>query len=92
MFAAARVPAGPINRMDETTADGELLARGLFYRLDADGGEPVPQINTAIQLDGAANAPRTPPPGLGDDGAVVLRELLGRTDDEIAALAADGVI
>ncbi|MDQ4059796.1 MAG: CoA transferase, partial [Pseudomonadota bacterium] len=64
LFRAARIPAGPINRVDEVSADPELLRRGLFYRLAQDGRE-VPQVGTAIRLDGAANVPRSAPPRLG---------------------------
>ena len=91
-FRAARVPCGPIYRMDETTADAGLLARGMFYRIDDDGGTAVPQVNTAIRVDGHANAPRRPPPALGADGPAVLRDVLGKSEAEIAALTAAGAI
>ncbi len=76
LFAAARIPAGPINRVDEVAADAELQARGLFYRLPAAGGE-VPQVGTGIMLDGKPNTPRRPPPLLDADRAGVLADWLG---------------
>ena len=57
LFATARVPAGPINRINEVAADPELQRRGLFYRLAADERE-TPQVGTEIILDGQCNRPQ----------------------------------
>ena len=72
LCAAARVPAGPINRVDELVQDEALHARGLLFRLE-DGDRQVPQVGTGIQLDGAANTPRCPPPTLGQHSGPALR-------------------
>lgn len=77
VFAAARVPAGPINRVDEVAADPLLHARGLFFSLRVDG-RTVPQVGTGIHLDGAPNTPRRAPPRIGEHTAEVLRDWLGR--------------
>jgi crotonobetainyl-CoA:carnitine CoA-transferase CaiB-like acyl-CoA transferase len=76
LLAAARIPAGPINRVDEVAADPALWARGLFYRMETPWGA-VPQVGTGIRLDGQANGPRLPPPRLGAHTDAVLREWLG---------------
>jgi crotonobetainyl-CoA:carnitine CoA-transferase CaiB-like acyl-CoA transferase len=73
-------------------AEPGLRARGLFYRMTAEDGRAVPQVNTGIRLDGAANAPRAAPPRLGEHGPEVLRTLLGKSEDEIGRLADAGVI
>lgn len=73
LFAAARVPAGPVNRIDEASADPELIARGMVFALHA-GGTPIPQVNTGFHLDGQANRPRHAPPRLGAHTAEILRE------------------
>ena len=52
----------------------------------------MPQVNTGIHLDGAANAPRSAPPKLGEHGEAILRALLGKSDDEIARLQAAGIV
>ena len=87
LFEKAGVPAGPINRLDEIAADPELIARGLFYRLGK-----APQVGTGIQLDGEANAPRNLAPRLGADTEAVLRNLLGKSEEEVARLRAEKVI
>ncbi len=91
-FAAEAVPAGPILRLDEVAADPGLRARGLFYRMSCPDGREVPQVNTGIRLDGAANAPRSAPPRLGEHGEEILRSLLGKDDDEITDLQAAGIL
>jgi crotonobetainyl-CoA:carnitine CoA-transferase CaiB-like acyl-CoA transferase len=88
LFAEAQVPAGPINRIDQVSADEALLARGLFYRIDRATGPPLPQVNTGTHIDGAANDPHRPPPALGADTDWVLRELLGYDEEKLEALRA----
>lgn len=73
---AARIPAGPINRVDEVSADPALHQRGLLYNLDTPDGL-VPQVGTGIRIDGMANGARRPPPHLGADTETVVREWLG---------------
>lgn len=91
LFAKARIPAGPINRVDQVAHDQLLAARGLFYQLTA-GGRRIPQIGTGFHLDGSANTPRLPPPRLGEHTDGVLRELLGYGDDQIATLRSNAAI
>jgi crotonobetainyl-CoA:carnitine CoA-transferase CaiB-like acyl-CoA transferase len=87
LFRVARIPAGPINGIDEVAADEALHRRGLFYRLQVDGRD-IPQVGTGIMLDGEANQPRLPPPGFGEHTADVLRSLLDFDEAAIAALRA----
>ncbi len=90
-FAEARVPAGPINRVDEVAEDKALLDRGLLYRLEA-GDRTLPQVGLGIGFDGRPTAPRLPPPRLGEHKAVLLKEFLGYDQERTDALAAAGVI
>ena len=64
IFAAARVPAGPIYSVDEVVSDAALLDRGLFFLLE-DGGRLVPQVGLGIHIDGVTARPRSAPPRLG---------------------------
>jgi len=91
LFAKARVPAGPINRVDEVAADRELQRRALFYNLAAEG-RLLPQVGTGFHVDGEANAARLAPPKLGSSTAEVLRDIAGWSADEIENLRRSGDI
>ncbi len=73
LLGTARVPAGPINRIDEVSGDRALQERGLFYAIEEDG-RTVPQIGLGITIDGTPSHARTAPPVLGAHTA----EILGR--------------
>jgi len=64
LFAGAKVPAGPVNSVDDLTRDPELLARGLFYTA-YHAGRRVPQVGLGIGIDGSNASYRLPPPRLG---------------------------
>jgi crotonobetainyl-CoA:carnitine CoA-transferase CaiB-like acyl-CoA transferase len=61
-FAAAGVPAGPINSVAEVFADPHVAARGM--RLDLDG---VPGVASPIVIDGKRQVSDRPSPALGSD-------------------------
>lgn len=84
-FHAARIPAGPINRVDEISGDESLLKRGLFYCLD-DGKRAVPQVGLGIRIDGLTAVPRRGPPQLGEHSEEVLREVLAYDAEKIEDL------
>jgi crotonobetainyl-CoA:carnitine CoA-transferase CaiB-like acyl-CoA transferase len=90
-FRSARVPAGPINRIDQIAEDPELQARGFVYAIERQGTR-IPQIGLGITIDGATETASTPPPRLGEHSRQVLRDLLELNRSEIDALSADGVI
>ncbi len=92
LFAERRIPAGPIYRLDEVSSDPHLQDRGLFYRIEREDGADWPQVNTGIRVDGAANAPRRPPPGLGEDGTDILADLLSMDPDAIEGLRSRGIV
>jgi crotonobetainyl-CoA:carnitine CoA-transferase CaiB-like acyl-CoA transferase len=91
LFTAARVPAGPIYRLDEIGADASLRRRGFLYSFDREGLR-VPQVGLGIQFDGESEAARRPPPRMGEDNTAVLGSWLGLATSEIEALSRAGVI
>jgi crotonobetainyl-CoA:carnitine CoA-transferase CaiB-like acyl-CoA transferase len=62
-FAAAGVPAGPINNVAEVFADPQVVARGLQIERDGMAGVASP-----IVLDGARQVAETRSPGLDEHG------------------------
>lgn len=91
LFAGARVPAGPINRVDQVVADREFLDRRLFYKI-RDGEREIPQVGTGIQIDGNPNRPNNAPPRLGSGTDDILREVLGYSASRIETLRRNGAI
>ncbi|MFA5662899.1 CaiB/BaiF CoA transferase family protein [Castellaniella sp.] len=77
IFANSRVPAGPINRVDETAHDLAFQQRGLFFTLQ-DGTQQVPQVGLGIRIDGQSATPRAAPPRLGEHTASILATLAKR--------------
>jgi crotonobetainyl-CoA:carnitine CoA-transferase CaiB-like acyl-CoA transferase len=91
LFAKAKVPAGPIYRVDEVVQDPHFLGRSTFYRIERDGHD-IPQVGLGIHIDGQAAGYDLPPPRLGEHSEQVLRDLLGYDDKEVEALRNCGAI
>jgi crotonobetainyl-CoA:carnitine CoA-transferase CaiB-like acyl-CoA transferase len=89
---AADVPCGPINDLAQVFADPQVRHRGLRVELPRPGAAPVPVVASPIRLSRTPPACAAPPPALGEHTAEVLRDLLGLTDDDVAALRARGVV
>jgi crotonobetainyl-CoA:carnitine CoA-transferase CaiB-like acyl-CoA transferase len=85
LLREARVPAGPIWRLDEVAADGELQARGLLYAVERDGTR-IPQVGLGIRFDGRTESCSRIPPRLGADSAEVFGEWLAMTPAELQSL------
>jgi len=91
-FSKARVPAGPINRVDETASDSELIARGLFYTLEAEDGRRIPQVGLGIHLDGDAAVATHGPPRFGQHSQSILSDELHYSMDRIEKLLNAGTV
>ena len=91
LFITAKVPAGPVNRVDQVSSDPELIARGLFYT-DRENGRRVPQVGLGIAVDGTASSYRSAPPRLGEHTDDVLSGLLGYDQPKLDQLRNDKII
>ena len=90
-FTEARIPAGPINRVDEVVGDEELVARGVFYAMRCAEGR-LPQVGTGLRIDGRPAADGMPPPTLGGHTEEILKERLGMDEATIADLRSRRII
>ena len=86
-FVAARVPAGPINRLDEVSVDQDLRARNFLYASERNGVR-VPQVGLGIAFDGRAERCTKLAPRLGEDTDAVLRDWLKMPDAQLQELRA----
>jgi len=91
LFAQHRIPAGPINRVDQVVADDVLREKRMFYAVEGGAGR-IPQVGLGIRFDGESNVHRLPPPELGCNTEDVLRRRLGFAEEDVARLVAEHII
>jgi len=91
LLANARVPAGPIHRLDELARDPALREAGFVYQSEGPDG-PIPQVGLGIRFDGRSEGTGMPPPKLGAHTHLVLRSWLDCSTTDLQQLRAQGVI
>jgi formyl-CoA transferase len=89
---AANVPCGPINNMKEVFEDSQVQHRKLRVDIPHPLGGVAPVVASPLRLSETPVEYRLPPPTLGQHNGEVLRELLGKSDVELARLKAAGII
>lgn len=91
---AAKVPCGPVNTIDRAFADPQVQARGMRIDLPHPlaGEGTVPLIANPVKLSGTPVRYRHAPPTLGQHTDEVLAEILGLSDQEIAAERDKGAV
>ena len=91
---ALGIPAGPIRDLRETFDSPQVAARDMRITLPhpVAGKGTVDLIGNPLKFSDTPVVYQRAPPTLGQHTRAVLQGLLGLTDDEIAALAAAGVI
>lgn len=90
-FTEAGIPCGPINFVDETLADPQLLARGMIVQLEHPLIGMVRSVGNPVHLSQTPVSYRRPPPLLGEHNMEILSSLR-YSRAEIAALDEEGVI
>jgi crotonobetainyl-CoA:carnitine CoA-transferase CaiB-like acyl-CoA transferase len=88
----ANVPGGPINTIDRVFANEQVQARGSALTLTAKDGSKMPSVANPIRYSKSALEFEKAPPYLGQDTDDVLRDVLGISAADIAAMHADGII
>ncbi len=88
----AHVPCGPINTIDKVFDDPQARARGLQLELMRAGGIATPGVASPMRLSATPVSYDRPAPELGQDTDAVLREVLRRDVEAIAALRAHGIV
>ncbi|MEX2615720.1 MAG: CaiB/BaiF CoA-transferase family protein [Alphaproteobacteria bacterium] len=90
----AKIGCGPINDLKQVFDDPQVKAREMVIEMDhpATGGRPAKLIASPIKMSATPVTYRLAPPMLGQHTDEVLREALGLSDADIAALREKGVV
>jgi len=91
VLGRAGIPCGPINFIDETVADPQVMARGVVVELEHPAIGIVKSIANPVRSSVSQVAYRRYPPQLGEHTEEILLHL-GKTGEEIAALRAAGAV
>jgi len=86
------IPCGPIYALDQVFAHPQVRHRGLKVDVPHPLAGSVPLVANPIKFSRTKPRYDRPPPLLGEHTEQVLRDLLGKTEAEIAALRGAGVI
>ncbi len=89
---AAGVPCGPINDLKAVFEEPQVQARGMLQHLPHASAGKVPQVVSPMKFSATPLEFHHAPPVLGEHTEQVLRELLGRSAEDIAALRAAGAV
>ncbi|WP_296947009.1 CaiB/BaiF CoA-transferase family protein [uncultured Massilia sp.] len=92
LLEEAGVPCGPINELDEVFANEQVQARGMQIALPHPQAGEVKLVRSPMKLSALPSTSDKAPPLLGQHTDEVLREVLGKSGEEIAALRAKRVL
>jgi formyl-CoA transferase/CoA:oxalate CoA-transferase len=92
ILLARGVPMGAINGIADVVEHPQVVARGALVEMDHPRAGKVRMVGAPVRLSETPGSVRTPAPMLGEHTDLVLRELLGLSAEEIAALRTAAVI
>ena len=88
----AGVANGPINTLQQVFEEPQVIARGMKIELPHAVAGSVPLVASPMRFSGTPIKHEVPPPALGQHTEEILRTSLKKSDAEIAALKAAGVV
>ena len=92
LLEAAGVANGPINDVAQVFEEPQVKARGVKIELDHPVAGKLPLVASPMRFSATPLEHRLAPPVLGQHTDEVLREVLRRSEGEIARLRAEGIV
>jgi crotonobetainyl-CoA:carnitine CoA-transferase CaiB-like acyl-CoA transferase len=92
LLEAAGVPNGPINDVAQVFEEPQVRARGVRVELEHAVAGKLPTVASPMRFSGTPLQHKLAPPTLGAHTEEILRERLGRSAAQIAALRTEGAI
>jgi formyl-CoA transferase len=91
-IAAAGIPCGPVQTIDEVFSDPQVLARDMVWMMPHPTAGEVSLVGSPLKLSATPVAGRLHPPLLGEHTEEVLTSLLGYAAEEIGRLRKERVV
>ncbi|MFC5462534.1 CaiB/BaiF CoA transferase family protein [Massilia niabensis] len=92
MLEAVGVPCGPINDVGEVFANEQVQARAMAVELPHPAAGKVTLVRNPMKMSATPATSGIAPPLLGQHTEEVLRDVLGKSGDEVKALRERGVV
>ncbi|HJS38497.1 MAG TPA: CaiB/BaiF CoA-transferase family protein [Burkholderiales bacterium] len=92
LLDTAGVANGPINDIAQVFAEPQVQARGVKIEVDHPVAGKLPMVASPMRFSDTPLEHKTPPPLLGEHTEAVLRDVLGKSAEEIARLRESGVL
>ena len=91
-LAEVKIPCAPVNDLEHALNDVQVQARNMVVTVPHPDGGEVQMPGNPVKMSATGEDTYTSPPLLGQHTDDVLRELLDKSDDDIAALRAAGTV
>ncbi|HXG22770.1 MAG TPA: CaiB/BaiF CoA-transferase family protein [Methylomirabilota bacterium] len=91
-IAAAGIPCGPVQTLDQVFTDPQVLARGMVWTMPHPTAGEVRFVGSPLKLSETPVSSSAPPPLLGEHTYEVLTGLLGYAPEAVDRLRAEGVV
>jgi crotonobetainyl-CoA:carnitine CoA-transferase CaiB-like acyl-CoA transferase len=92
IFDEFEIPYAKVNSTREILESQVVKERSMLCDVELPGVGRVPVVNTPFRFSARPTGPQGRPPGLGEHNRCVLTELLDLSEEELEALANEGVI
>ncbi len=89
---AVRIPCAPVYNLQQALNDPQVLARNMVVEVAHPLGGSTKMPGNPIKLSDTFEDTYSPPPTLGQHTQEVLKNLLGKTDEELKNYQTEGVI